>query len=263
VRPTPNTSSSTPAAPPRSRSTSARAAGYVADAIRITREVDAGNVAYIHTDQLGQPHKLTDASKAVVWDRVARPFGATAAETGTTAVALRFPGQWADAESGYHYNYFRDYDPSIGRYLQSDPIGIEGGRNTYGYVGANPQNLIDPHGLSGSSLDERWPRPLRGPGAAAMPGTPENDELRRNTGNAILWCVRQVQQAADTLQDLIHMATSGGKEHTKGQRPSTREKHEKGKSAKDKSRGGEKADEERRPNRKRPVDWKGPWPQKR
>lgn len=123
----------------------------VADAIRITREVDAGNVAYIHTDQLGQPHKLTDASKAVVWDRVARPFGATAAETGTTAVALRFPGQWADAESGYHYNYFRDYDPSIGRYLQSDPIGIEGGRNTYGYVGANPQNLIDPHPSSPTS----------------------------------------------------------------------------------------------------------------
>jgi RHS protein len=71
----------------------------VADAIRITREVDGGNIAYVHTDQLGQPQKLTDASKAVVWDRVARPFGATAAETGTTAVALRFPGQWADARA--------------------------------------------------------------------------------------------------------------------------------------------------------------------
>ena len=115
----------------------------MADAIRITREVDGGNVAYVHTDQLGQPQKLTDASKAVVWDRVARPFGATAAETGTTAVALRFPGQWADAESGYHYNYFRDYDPSTGRYLQSDPIGLKGGLNRYGYVKANPQNLTD------------------------------------------------------------------------------------------------------------------------
>jgi RHS repeat-associated protein len=110
---------------------------------RITREVDGGNIAYVHTDQLGQPQMLTDASKAVVWDRVARPFGATAAETGTTAVALRFPGQWADAESGYHYNYQRDYDPSIGRYLQSDPIGLAGGRNRYAYVGGNPQNLTD------------------------------------------------------------------------------------------------------------------------
>ena len=61
--------------------------------------------------------------------------------------SLRFPGQYFDNETGLHYNYFRDYDPATGRYIESDPIGIYGGLNTYSYALENPVAKIDYWGL--------------------------------------------------------------------------------------------------------------------
>jgi RHS repeat-associated protein len=105
-------------------------------------------VSFILTDQLGQPQKLTDASKAVVWDRVATPYGETISLTNLGGIdqPLRFPGQQLDPTTSLAYNYYRDYDASLGRYIQSDPIGLGGGLNTYAYVGGNPITRRDRYG---------------------------------------------------------------------------------------------------------------------
>jgi len=72
---------------------------------------------------------------------------------GTFSFNLRFPGQYFDSETGLFYNYFRDYDPAVGRYVESDPIGLAGSINTYAYVGGNPLSRFDVYGLSSLSFD--------------------------------------------------------------------------------------------------------------
>ena len=107
---------------------------------------------FIHSDHLGTPREIT-SNGVTVWRWESDPFGATAAQEdpdgdGTdVTIGLRFPGQYFDAELGLHYNYFRTYDPSTGRYIESDPIGLNGGLNTYAYATGNPLSFIDPMGL--------------------------------------------------------------------------------------------------------------------
>lgn len=90
---------------------------------------------------------MTDASGTVVWAADYKPFGEATVTVSTITNNLRFPGQYFDAETGLHYNYFRDYDPAIGKYKQADPIGLKGGVNPYLYVSANPINIVDSLGL--------------------------------------------------------------------------------------------------------------------
>lgn len=104
----------------------------------------------MHADHLGTAQTVTGAGGVVVWDASYRPFGEVTV-TGTASFNQRFSGQYADAETGYHDNWNRTYDPSIGRYLQSDPIGLAGGLNTYGYVDGNPVIFIDRTGEYGAA----------------------------------------------------------------------------------------------------------------
>ncbi|MGE0278701.1 MAG: RHS repeat domain-containing protein [Nitrospiraceae bacterium] len=114
----------------------------------------------VHADHLNTPRLVADAAGTTVWrwDQ-AEPFGSNPADEDPDAnsitfdLPLRLPGQRYDAETALHYNYFRDYDPSIGRYGESDPIGLRGGLNTYVYALAQPLGEKDPLGLEVGAAD--------------------------------------------------------------------------------------------------------------
>jgi RHS repeat-associated protein len=95
---------------------------------------------------LGTLQFLTDPNQIIAWQADYEPFGKAAITTALVTNNLRFPGQYFDEETGLHYNYFRDYDPPLGRYIQSDPIRLESGLNTYGYAFQNPLRFADPTG---------------------------------------------------------------------------------------------------------------------
>ncbi len=107
----------------------------------------------IEPDHLGSPRKVIEPSRGTAlwdWPILGDAFGTAAAnddpdgDGNATTLNLRFPGQQYDAATGLHYNYFRDYDPGTGRYVESDPIGLDGGINTFGYVSQSPMRYRDP-----------------------------------------------------------------------------------------------------------------------
>ena len=116
--------------------------------------VTSNDIYYLHSDHLNTPRLATNQSQTLLWSWNSDAFGVGTPNGDVDAngiildIPLRFPGQQYDGHSGLNYNYFRDYDPQTGRYVESDPIGLEGGLNTYGYVEGNPVNFIDPAGLA-------------------------------------------------------------------------------------------------------------------
>lgn len=128
--------------------------------LRISQVGQAVQNYYVLTDQLGTPRAVVDPTLdlattkgRIVWRWEGEAFGNSPADDDADnnsvklSYNLRFPGQYADKETGKNYNYFRDYDSSTGRYVESDPIGLKGGINTYGYVGGAPIEASDPLGL--------------------------------------------------------------------------------------------------------------------
>jgi len=110
-------------------------------------------INYVHANHLNTPVAVTRPSdNKLRWQWHPDAFGAGAPNENPQALGafkynLRFPGQYYDQETGQYYNYFRDYDSLTGRYVESDPIGLRGGLNTYYYARANPLTYVDPAGL--------------------------------------------------------------------------------------------------------------------
>lgn len=108
---------------------------------------------FVHSDGSGAARFITNSVGSVIWRSNYRAYGRGVVSedpdgNGTlTTFNFGFPGQYFDSETGLYYNYFRYYDPGLGRYIQSDPIGLIGGINTYAYVGGNPISRVDGLGL--------------------------------------------------------------------------------------------------------------------
>lgn len=142
-----------------------------ADAILFREATDAGDRSvstsgtyFIHTDHLGSPRQVSNDAQTILWRWESRPFGNSLPDEDPDgdgskfSLNLRFPGQYFDQESGLNYNYYRTFDPSAGRYLESDPIGFKGGANSFSYGENNPVEFIDPFGLSVSGQWIRQPK---------------------------------------------------------------------------------------------------------
>ncbi|MGC4396493.1 RHS repeat-associated core domain-containing protein [Hydrogenophaga sp. T2] len=106
----------------------------------------------LHADHIATARLITRQDHTIVWRwDTAEAFGGTPADENPSGLGVftyhpRFPGQVFDAESGLLQNWHRDYNARLGRYMQSDPIGLDGGINTYAYVGGDPVSNIDPRG---------------------------------------------------------------------------------------------------------------------
>ncbi|MCK6710110.1 DUF6531 domain-containing protein [Enterobacter cloacae] len=121
------------------------------------RDQNSGEIYWFNTDLNGAPLEVTDERGAVRWSGQYGSFGEVRHQSegfsrvvNRTAMAhqpLRYAGQYADGETGLHYNLFRYYDPQVGRFIVQDPIGLNGGWNLYQYA-PNPLGWIDPTGLS-------------------------------------------------------------------------------------------------------------------
>ena len=136
---------------------------------------------FIHTDHLGTPVLMTDATAATIWEIEARPFGDSATITGAGSLNLRFPGQYFDAETGLHQNWHRDYVSSLGRYIQKDPIGLDGGINLFVYVLNSPTTKIDPRGLDSPGCDvPQWAKAITEANTCFLECCAVHDKCYRN-----------------------------------------------------------------------------------
>lgn len=170
---------------------------------------------FLHLDHLATPRLMTNSSGTLVWRWRSSAFGSGSDERDVDGdgklltMPLRFPGQYYDLETGLHYNYYRDYNPRTGRYIQSDPIGLAGGMNTYGYVGGNPVSYYDIFGLAKlpngpSGLGDGWSQDHGH-------RHPNGEKWDHESGTSVEWHPGQPGKPGWGGKD--HWHVNGGKQH--------------------------------------------------
>ncbi|EKK5419010.1 RHS domain-containing protein [Enterobacter hormaechei] len=163
------------------------------------RDQSSGEIYWFNTDLNGAPLEVTDERSAVRWSGQYGSFGEVRHQSegfsrlvNRTAMAhqpLRYAGQYADGETGLHYNLFRYYDPQVGRFIVQDPIGLNGGWNLYQYA-PNPLGWIDPLGLKYSHsaknpkefhavVNEKWGHKMTASEMREVQKTIDNIKLNR------------------------------------------------------------------------------------
>ena len=163
---------------------------------------------YLQPDHLGSPRVVIEAARNVpvwTWDLKGEAFGSTAPQKTEwrwhpLVLDMRFPGQRYDTASMLNYNYFRDYDSGSGRYVESDPIGLQGGGTTYSYAFSSPFNYLDSAGLRPVTM----PFPWWGDVPVKAAGTVCSVPLMVAIGvGAVLMAIPNTTSACDTLDKPI------------------------------------------------------------
>ena len=168
------------------------------------------DIRYYHCDHLGTPLALTDSQGQIVWAARLDPWGNVEEEFNPHQIeqSIRLPGQHHDRETGLYYNRHRYYDPTIGSYVNQDPIGLNGGVNSYAYP-EDPNQLFDPVGLAPSAKASQGAR-TRGwkgwNGGREQPVKPDltsTQKISEGWGKA----KEKLQEAADSFSEFVNKIT--------------------------------------------------------
>jgi RHS repeat-associated protein len=173
-------------------------------------------VSPVIADQVGAPVLVEGPRGEPLWNARIAPFGAAdIAPESRIELGLRFPGHYADPEIGLHCNRFRHYNPTLGRYLQSDPWGVYGGTNLYSYR-TNPLLAVDVRGLGeeGDHSKKKPPADEEGAGPKKQPGGEQEGGKKQLKDMTPEELKAHVQQRAEELKQVFQKASPGGEEHT-------------------------------------------------
>ena len=152
---------------------------YIWLGMRSLAVVEGGQIYSVRTDHIGRPVFATGGNGSVVWEASYSPFGGVLTST-CAPMELRFPGQWFQSGSGLHQNWMRDYDPTTGRYIRLDPLGLVDGASVYGYALQNRRGMSIRGGNSVSlvQLREQLLGARAGPEAPCQPPTGITESTR-------------------------------------------------------------------------------------